>query len=84
MNQRDGQLAVPLIHQHNYLTTLLLIVVPGPDGSNCSLSDQQMSEPAGRVPPDALLFVQAATKSKQKMPIAGSGHVRMRWIGSLI
>ena len=32
-------------------------------------------KPAGRVPPYALLFVQAATKSKQKVPVAGSGHL---------
>jgi hypothetical protein len=28
------------------------------------------AKPAGRVPPDALLFVQAATKSKQKAPFS--------------
>jgi len=28
------------------------------------------SEPAGRVPPDAILFVQAATKRMQKMPFS--------------
>jgi hypothetical protein len=28
------------------------------------------AKPAGRVPPDALLFVQAATKSKQKAPVS--------------
>jgi hypothetical protein len=28
------------------------------------------AKPAGRVPPDALLFVQTATKSKQKAPFS--------------
>jgi hypothetical protein len=31
------------------------------------------SKPAGRVPPDAFLFVQAATKRKQKMPATAWG-----------
>jgi hypothetical protein len=48
------------------------------------LVEMTESKPAGRVPPYALLFVQAATKSKQKMPIAGSGHVCMRVLGALI
>jgi hypothetical protein len=34
------------------------------------------STPAGRVPPDALLFVQTATKSKQKTPCPPGGDVR--------
>jgi hypothetical protein len=34
------------------------------------------STPAGRVPPDALLFVQTATKSKQKTPSPPGGDVR--------
>jgi len=33
-----------------------------------SLLLQPQPEPAGRVPPDAFLFVQAATKRKQKVP----------------
>ena len=35
---------------------------------NCDLNDKK--KPAGCVPPDALLFVQAATKSKQKAPVS--------------
>jgi hypothetical protein len=31
-------------------------------------------EPAGRVPPDALLFLQAPKKSKQKMAFSCGGH----------
>jgi hypothetical protein len=31
-------------------------------------------EPAGRVPPDALLFMQAPKKSKQKMAFSCGGH----------
>ena len=32
------------------------------------------TKPAGRVPPDAFLFVQAATKRKQKVPLPCGGH----------
>ena len=42
---------------------------------NIFSSNRYRLEPAGRVPPYALLFVQVATKSKQKMPVAGSGHL---------
>jgi hypothetical protein len=32
------------------------------------------TKPAGRVPPDAFLFIQAATKRKQKVPCHCVGH----------
>jgi hypothetical protein len=36
-------------------------------------ANQKTSKPAGRVPPDAFLFVQAATKRKQKVPATAWG-----------
>jgi hypothetical protein len=38
----------------------------------------RMNQPAGRVPPDAFLFVQAATKRKQKRPVSCGGHLCRR------
>ena len=38
----------------------------------------RVNQAAGRVPPDAFLFVQAATKRKQKRPVSCGGHLCRR------
>ena len=45
--------------------------------ANLFVADR-VNQAAGRVPPDAFLFVQAATKRKQKRPVSCGGHLFRR------
>jgi len=49
--------------------TLVIGTVPVPHGAVPGFRANK-AEPAGRVPPDAILFVQAATKRMQKRPFS--------------
>ncbi len=74
-SSRDGLPTDQTRAAHGPATEMNEMPKPPAGNSGCGQTFNGNEKPAGRVPPDALLFVQTATKSKQKMPLSCGGHL---------